>query len=206
MQKEIVMKKLLFISIALAMIFTACDNPAPQPEEPVNEEASVKDYYPITENTKYSYEGEGNEFATFTVLVDYISDDRIQIRTNNGGTESVTVLEVRDDRLSVLYSRGETYFRQNFLKDQHEGGKILLKAPLKEGNSWDYDENTKAVITGLSKEVVTPLGNYEAVEVTLESDKGKTVNYYAKDVGGIILKDCIAVGNLTTGVGKIDIN
>jgi hypothetical protein len=69
------------------------------------------------------------------------------------------------------------------LKDQHEGGKILLKAPLKEGNSWDYDENTKAVITGLSKEVVTPLGNYEAVEVTLESDKGKTVNYYAKDVG-----------------------
>ena len=57
------MKKLLFISIALAMIFTACDNPAPQPEEPVNEEASVKDYYPITENTKYSYEGEGNEFA-----------------------------------------------------------------------------------------------------------------------------------------------
>jgi hypothetical protein len=183
MQKEIVMKKLLFISIALAMIFTACDNPAPQPEEPVNEEASVKDYYPITENTKYSYEGEGNEFATFTVLVDYISDDRIQIRTNNGGTESVTVLEVRDDRLSVLYSRGETYFRQNFLKDQHEGRKILLKAPLKEGNSWDYDENTKAVITGLSKEVVTPLGNYEAVEVTLESDKGKTVNYYAKDVG-----------------------
>jgi hypothetical protein len=88
-----------------------------------------------------------------------------------------------NDRLSVLYSRGETYFRQNFLKDQHEGGKILLKAPLKEGNSWDYDENTKAVITGLSKEVVTPLGNYEAVEVTLESDKGKTVNYYAKDVG-----------------------
>ena len=177
------MKKLLFIAAALAMIFTACNNTTPQPEEPINQEVSIEEYYPIMENTKYSYEGEGNEFATYTVLVDYISDNRIQIRTDNGGTESITVLEIKDEQLSILYSRGETYFRQNFLNGEYEDGKVLLKTPLKEGNSWAYDENTRAIITSLSKEVVTRLGNYEALEVTLEGEQEKTINYYAKDMG-----------------------
>ncbi|HPW99752.1 MAG TPA: GerMN domain-containing protein [Sedimentibacter sp.] len=178
------MKKLLLILIALAAILTACDNISPQPEVPGNdEEVSIEEYYPIKENTKYSYEGEGNEYASYTVFMDYSSDDRVQTRTNNGGTEVVNVLEVKDDQLTLLYSRGETYFRQNFLNDEYEGGKILLKGPLKEGNSWDYDENTIASVTDLSKEVVTSLGNYQALEVTLEGEQGKTVNYYAKDVG-----------------------
>lgn len=178
------MKKLLLILIALAAILTACDNISPQPEVPGNdEEVSIEEYYPIKENTKYSYEGEGNEYASYTVFMDYSSDDRVQTRTNNGGTEVVNVLEVKDDQLTLLYSRGETYFRQNFLNDEYEGGKILLKGPLKEGSSWDYDENTIASVTDLSKEVVTSLGNYQALEVTLEGEQGKTVNYYAKDVG-----------------------
>lgn len=176
------MKKLLFIWAVLALMLTAC-NTGPQNEEPVDQEVSIKEYYPATENTKYTYQGEGNEFASYTMFFDYISDDRTQIRTNNGGTVTVTVLEIRDDQLTVLYSRGETYFRQNFLNDQYQGGNILLKAPLKEGNTWAYDENTKATITSLSREVVTGLGNYEALEVTLEGDKGKTVNYYAKGIG-----------------------
>ena len=177
------MKKLIFLLAVLVLMLTACDNTGSQPEEPVNQETSIKEYYPVTENAKYTYQGEGNEFASYTMFFDYISDGRSQIRTNNGGTETITVLEIRDDQLTILYSRGETYFRQNFIDKQYEGRNILLKAPLKEGNTWAYDENTKATITGLSKEVVTGLGNYEALEVTLEGDTGKTVNYYAKGIG-----------------------
>lgn len=179
------MKRLLLFLILSAMLLASCDSITPQPEEPNNiqEELSIEDYYPINENTKYSYTGKGNEFATYTVFVDYATDSRIQNRMNNGGTESVNVIELKDDQLTLLYSRGETYFRHNFLFNEYEGGKILLKGPLKEGNSWDYDESTTAVITGLSKEVVTPLGNYKAIEVTLEGEQGKTVDYYAKDVG-----------------------
>ena len=178
------MKKILLILIVLAVILTACDNISPQPQVPGNgEEVSIEEYYPIKENIKYTYEGKSNEFASYTVFVDYVSNDRIQNRTNNGGTESVNVLEIKDDQLTLLYSRGETYFRQNFLNDEYEDAKILLKGPFEEGNSWAYDENTRASITALSKEVVTSLGNYQALEVTLEGEKGKTVNYYAKDLG-----------------------
>jgi translation elongation factor P/translation initiation factor 5A len=178
------MKKLLVISIVLAVILTACNNIAVPPEEPDNgEKVSIEEFYPITENTKYSYEGEGNEFATYVSFVDYVSNNRIQNRTNNGGTETVNVYEIKDDQLTLLYSRGETYFRHNFLNKEYGEGKVLLKGPLEEGNSWAYDENTTATITNLSKEIVTTLGNYQAIEVTLEGEQGKTVNYYAKDVG-----------------------
>lgn len=178
------MKKLLLLLIVSALVLASCDNITP-PVEPdnVQEELSIEDYYPTTENTKYFYEGKGNEFATYTVLVDYTTDNRIQTRTNNGGTESVHVMELKDNQLTLLYSRGETYFRQNFLNNEYDSGKILLKGPLKEGNSWNYDENTTASITSLSKDVITPLGNYKAIEVTLEGKQGKTVDYYAKDVG-----------------------
>lgn len=183
-EKEVAMKKILLILI-LSLIVTSC-NVTPSPGEPngeVPQGLTIGDYYPILENTKYSYEGKGNEYATYTVFVDYISDNRVQHRTNNGGTESINVMEIKDGELLLLYSRGETYFRHNFLNNEYNMGQILLKEPLEEGNSWDYDENTTAEITDLSKEIVTSQGNFEAIEVTIEGEESKTVNYYVKDMG-----------------------
>ena len=176
------MKKIILILITV--LVTACNiSSSPEQNNGITESTTIEDYFPIKENTKYSYEGKGNEFATYTEFVDYVANNRIQTRTNNGGTESVKVMEIKDGELLLLYHRGETYFRYNFLEEEYNNGKILLKEPLEEGNSWDYDENTTAKITHISKEVVTPLGNFNAIEVTLEGEQGKTVNYYAKDMG-----------------------
>ena len=71
------MKKLLFIWAVLALMLTAC-NTGPQNEEPVDQEVSIKEYYPATENTKYTYQGEGNEFASYTMFFDYISDEEAE--------------------------------------------------------------------------------------------------------------------------------
>lgn len=174
------MKK-VFLIILLSTVLVASCNVAPAPENTDN--LKIENYYPITENTKYFYQGEGNEYATYTVTADYIADGKMQTRTNNGGTEIVNVIEVKDDKITLLHSRPETYFRYNFSKNAYENGKIMLKGPLKEGASWDYDESTKAKITSLSKEVVTSMGNFNAIEVTLEGKQGKTINYYAKDKG-----------------------
>ncbi|HHZ01647.1 MAG TPA: GerMN domain-containing protein [Tissierellia bacterium] len=176
------MKKIILILITV--LVTACNiSSSPEQNNGITESTTIEDYFPIKENTKYSYEGKGNEFATYTEFVDYVANNRIQTRTNNGGTESVKVMEIKDGELLLLYHRGETYFRYNFLEEEYNNGKILLKEPLEEGNSWDYDENTTAKITHISKEVVTHLGNFNAIEVTLEGEQGKTVNYYAKDMG-----------------------
>ena len=52
----------------LAVILTACINIAVPPEEPDNGETGYnRRILSIKENTKYSYEGEGNEFATYVI-------------------------------------------------------------------------------------------------------------------------------------------
>jgi len=182
------MKKMLSIILMSALILTACenentDNPGNDVSENPTQTPTIEDYYPFIENTKYVYKGEGNEFASLTIFVDYIDDNRIQTRTDNGGTETVKVMEINDGQLVQLFSRGETYFRENFTKNEFSGGKILLKEPLEEGNSWTSDGNLTSTITSISKEVVTSQGNYDALEVTTVGEKGKTVDYYVKDIG-----------------------
>ncbi|TWH81454.1 GerMN domain-containing protein [Sedimentibacter saalensis] len=178
------MNKIITMVIISAMLFTGCANEANPPDDN-NETPSLKieNYYPFTENTKYVYEGEGNEFAFMTTYVDYIKDNRIQTRTDNGGTEIVKVLEIKDGQLLELLNRGETYFRENFTDEEYTSGRILLKEPLEEGNSWTNDSGATSTITNVAKEIVTKMGNFEALEVTTEGKQGKTIDYYAKDTG-----------------------
>lgn len=176
------MRKLLILILISLFVLSACNNNnTPVPNIP--KELNIEDYFPLTENTKYSYEGEGNEFAAYTVYIDYKTDNRIQTRTNNGGTEFIKVLELKDGQLTELFSRGETYFRQNFAIGEYKDVKVLLKEPLKEGNSWSSGENSTTTITNISKKVVTPQGNMEAIEVTTENIQGTIIEYYAKNKG-----------------------
>lgn len=70
-------------------------NTKPKVDNPKNTVATAKigDYYPFEKNIKYIYAGVGNEYATYSVFVDYLRGNRQQIRVNNGGTETVKVLE-----------------------------------------------------------------------------------------------------------------
>ena len=47
---------------------------------------TIKDYFSYKENTKYVYEGKGNEYAAKDVSVDYLTGNRVQLRSSNGGT------------------------------------------------------------------------------------------------------------------------
>lgn len=181
------MKKLVVLILSLALLMTACQNENGNVSDDENNNndsntLKIEDYIKFTENTKYSFEGEGNEFATYTVYVDYINGNRIQTRTNTGGTESVRVLEISNGQLTELMYRGETYFRENFTDHEYTSEKILLKEPLKQGNSWSNGDS-KSTISSISKEVVTPQGNLEAIEVTTENDQGTTIEYYALNKG-----------------------
>jgi len=178
------------------MILSACNNikndnnkqTNKPPDEGSSEviestELSINDYFPFTENTKYQYTGEGNEFATYSVFTDYINGDRIQTRSNNGGTEVVKVLENKNGQLKVLLERPETYFRENFTNTKNTIGEILLKQPIKVGTSWTIDDNIKRSITNVDIEITIPLGTFKAIEVTTDGKDYKTTNYYAKDIG-----------------------
>ncbi len=93
------------------------------------------------------------------------------------------VLEIKDGKLTLVFTREEAYYRENFLKAESNADDVLLMEPLKQGTTWTLKDSSKKTITNISADVTTPSGNYKAIEVTTEGKNGKTVDYYAKNVG-----------------------
>lgn len=201
------MKKLLaVISLLVCTVFlSSCDilklpnTNIPQQEEPSstdnkpsentdtntnqNSSYSIKDYYPFNENTKYIFEGKGNEYASYTVYVDYIKGDRLQLRKNNGGTEVVSVIENKNGELKAVFSKEETYFREDFTSKPSNKDEVLLKEPLVKGTSWTLSDGRKRYISQIDVSVTTPAGSFKAIEVTTEDGDSKNLDYYALNTG-----------------------
>lgn len=151
-------------------------------EKPMPLALKIEDYFPMKENIHYIYQGIGNEYASYDVYIDYISEDTIQQRIDNGGTVIANIVELRNGKLTKMYSRAEAYYRENLLKSRGQG-EILLMEPLKKGTSWKLNDSRVRTITGTSVPITTSSGNYNAIEVTTESPNDITLDYYAKNVG-----------------------
>jgi hypothetical protein len=144
----------------------------------------ISDYYPFTANLKTVYEGQGNEFASKTEYVDYIKGDKIQIRSDNGGTVSARVLQNINGELVQLNSKGEIYYKQDMTSETAAQSIVLLKEPLKTGTNWTLPDGSKRSITGTDVSVTTPSGDYKALEVTTAySDSSVTKDYYVLNKG-----------------------
>ncbi|HPR40419.1 MAG TPA: GerMN domain-containing protein [Oscillospiraceae bacterium] len=189
------MKKLsAFLMICLFLtVFTGCwgkgdttpDTSSSLPESSSEAESgeTVGDYFPIENDTRYTYQGAGNEYATYTVYNDYISETQVQQRIDNGGTVVAKVISISDGKLVQTFSRGETYHRQNYLNEAAEE-EILLTEPIVVGTSWTLEDGSTRSITSVSAAVSTPSGDYEAVvEVTTEGTNNASRQYYAKGAG-----------------------
>jgi hypothetical protein len=182
------------------------DKVANENKEPESQLLTIKDFYQMKKDTRYIYEGNGNEFSSYTLYFDYIADQKGQQRIDNGGTVIASVVELKDGKLTKVFSRGEAYYRENFLEATGEQGEILLKEPLQKGTTWTLKDSRKRTITNTSVDITTPTGNYKAIEVTTESGNDKTVDYYAKDVG--LVKTVFNSGDneITSTLAKIEEN
>ena len=144
---------------------------------------TISNYFNFNKNTKYVYEGKGNEFAAFNVFVDYISGNCVQLRYNNGGTETVKVLENKNGKLTVLLSTSECYYRENLTQSTSINTEVLLKEPLIKGTTWTLPDKRKRFISKVDVSITTPRGKYKALEVTTLGKNDKVIDYYAPNIG-----------------------
>ncbi len=167
---------------------------------------SIEDYYPIKENTRYLYEGSGNEYASYDTYIDYTSDGKFQQRVDNGGTVMANVFEIKDGKLTRKYSRGEAYYRENLLNKTDKDEEIILQEPLEKGTTWTLKDASTRTITNIDVEISTPSGDYKALEVTTEGENGQTVDYYAKNVGLVKTVFVYEDMEVTSTLSKIEEN
>ncbi len=205
------------ISISPVPTNTITEAITPAQAETVSEETKdtasevtlkISDYYPFLENVKYIYDGEGNEYASYTVFTDYIAGNRAQFRINNGGSETIKVLENTNGTLIIHLSRGETYFRENYVDKTDGNDEILLKEPLVKGTEWTLSDNRRRYISNTGVDITTPYGTFKTIEVTTEenSTTDKSINYYAKDIGLVKSIYSTKAYDITSELSKIEKN
>jgi len=158
-------------------------------------EVDLRAYFPIREGMLYKYQGEGNEYATFSTETKFIKDNLIQVHKNNGGTEIASVYRVEKEKVLLLQENPEFYSDTNLLKDvddKADAKEVILKLPLKVGEKWD-NANKRREIVAIDEQLTTPAGDfYDVVKIkvtSIEEDRDfESYEYYAKNIGLIMLE------------------
>jgi PBP1b-binding outer membrane lipoprotein LpoB len=179
------MKK-IFATIFLIMLLVSCSsapNSSGNPPAVETQQMTIKDYFPSTENVRAKYQGIGNEYAEKEVFVDYVKNDRVQLRVITPGTILAQVYEIKNGELKLITSREEFYYREDLTQVENTNGEIILKEPLVKGTSWTLADGRKRHISNVDVEVTTPSGKYKALEVTTEGNDSSTLDYYAANIG-----------------------
>jgi hypothetical protein len=176
-------------------------------EDPTEETFILREYYPYQVDKEYVYEGEGNEYAAFVCNIDFIDieNNRIQTRTDNGGTVTVRVIELKDGKLSVVNILNEGYYRDNIMDaTSSEEAEVLLMEPLVKGTTWTLPDGRKRFISETEVRIETPFGNYTTLEVTTEGTDSITKDYYAPQVG--LVKSIFGSGDMEVTSTLSEIN
>ncbi len=199
------MKKILLLVLSLLLITSCGRTPPPENNDKPPVTVGIEDYYPFLENTLLSYAGEGNEYAESDIFFDFIRGDRAQTRNITGGTTLAKVLELKDGELRVVASREEFYYMEDLTAIQEEYKEVILKEPLVTGTTWTLPDGRQRSITSTDTEIETPLGTYEALEVTTEiDDKTNMIDYYVLDMGHVFSVFNSEDFKVTTTLEKIE--
>lgn len=168
----------------------------------------AKEYFPVLENTRYRYEGTGNEFATYFVWIDYTKSNHMQRTIDNGGAAIAEVIRLEEDKVSRIYVSQPLVARENFIdqRDEINNQEILLMDPIKKGTSWLLADGGTRTITNTKLSLTTDLDTYEVIEVTTESNGAVVKQYYAKDVGLVQTIYVQTSGNISSTLSSIDRN
>lgn len=188
------MKRPFIFMILLAMVISVgCLNPTepnPQPDSapPVSD---LADLFPLTKGSSWQYQGEGNEFASFSREVVFANENKGQIRENNGGTISAAVFEVTDEAITLIFFQGEAYEETDFLDQQPSENIVILKKPLEVGTSWEEQTGNREIVS-VDAIVDTPAGQFEnCIKVEITGGDSTVIEYF-KDGVGMVKREFIS--------------
>ena len=214
----------IFFLFSLAIILVGCTtSPTTNPqsshstksdEQNVKEQATnrpfsslLTTYFPPDGTTAY-FQGEGNEFASYTLQTTYIDDMTIAQLENNGGVTLLKVYRITKSAVELVYM--EAVDETPILPTIQEIATLpvietILHLPLEVGSrfdGWEILSTTATITTGLTT-------FHDVIELKKTKDNMTTFNYFAKGVGLIYTKDEMVTNNgesftITSTLQKIE--
>ena len=164
----------------------------------LSNEEKPSDYFPDSIMVKY-FEGE-LENDEFIQIIDKVEDDKIQVKQINDNSKIVMVYDLTDTMIRLVYTYQGDEISDDYISNLEENrDDIIIKGPLKVGNSWDDNSGGVYEITEMDIIVRTPAGGFEALLVEYNNDQLNIKEYYAKEIG--LIK--IVINNSLNLIGVI---
>lgn len=185
-------RRILIFFVLSLFLFSGCasptptPNPNPTPVPPADDKpkVSIVQYLPLKEGNKWSYEGIGNEFASYTQEVTHEKDNQFQVVVYSG-TVTANKYVVTEDSIFHTYKEHEYNDDKSILDNPDNLDATLLKLPLEVGADWISEDNFYEIFSTNST-VQVPAGTFTdclVVKITYKDSGNSSFQYYKKGVG-----------------------
>ncbi|WP_036125995.1 hypothetical protein [Lysinibacillus sphaericus] len=180
---------------SLAFLLTGCNEegkvkptPTAEDKQPVEQkQTSLLSYFPADGSTAY-FQGEGNEFASFTLRTTYLDPQHIAQIEDNGGVTLLKIYRITDTNIDLVYR--EPVDSNPSLPSAAEAAsypvlETILQKPLQVGTSfqgWTIQSTTATIDTGTNI-------YQDVIQLTRSKDQMTTTKYFVKDIGLIRIED-----------------
>ncbi len=175
--------------LTVALLLTGCNEEIKnEPVHPiVQDQMSLLTFFPPDGSIAY-FQGEGNEFATFTLQTTYLDPQHIAQVEDNGGVTLLKIYRITDSKIELIYR--EPVDSNPRLPSSTEVAaypvlETVLQQPIQVGTSfqgWTIQSITAKVDTGTKV-------YSNVIQVTRTEDQFTTTNYFAQGVGLIKKED-----------------
>lgn len=177
--------------LTVALLLTGCNEEIKnEPVHPiVQDQMSLLTFFPPDGSIAY-FQGEGNEFASFTLQTTYLDPQHIAQVEDNGGVTLLKIYRITDSKIELIYR--EPVDSNPRLPSSTEVAaypvlETVLQQPIQVGTSfqgWTIQSITAKVDTGTKV-------YSNVIQVTRTEDQFTTTNYFAHGVGLIKKEDRI---------------
>ncbi|ACA40335.1 putative lipoprotein protein [Lysinibacillus sphaericus C3-41] len=166
--------------LTVALLLTGCNEEIKnEPVHPiVQDQMSLLTFFPPDGSIAY-FQGEGNEFASFTLQTTYLDPQHIAQVEDNGGVTLLKIYRITDSKIELIYR--EPVDSNPRLPSSTEVAaypvlETVLQQPIQVGTSfqgWTIQSITAKVDTGTKV-------YSNVIQVTRTEDQFTTTNYFAQ--------------------------
>lgn len=163
------------------LFLVSCSNETQPIESPPTEEQTNELQLFFKENGSTAFfEGEGNEFASYTEQTFWLSSNYVHVRIDNGGATINKVYRITDTAIELIFQEVEdvAQFDETVL-DTYPVISTLLTIPIDIGQSED-----NWTITDTAAQIDTPYRAFDdAIVVVKEDESIMETSYYVRGYG-----------------------
>lgn len=176
---------LVAILVVILMVVIICCRRPSGPDTGC-QPGNADDYFPYTPSMVATFDGTGNEFASFVIRVLYRESNLVEWRLNNGGTEMAEVFSVQPSSVKQVYAEGEAYDANKRLTLPPNRAMTLLQNPVATGTTWTSEGATYRILS--TNETVAAAGKNLTCVVSVEAAHENTTitRYYHKQHGMVL--------------------